>query len=191
MVEFNIPPSATRLEFTDNINYVLDYLTLHAKQFDCTLDISASNELDKKYLNTKQAKMFGCDPDFNVYLKEPNNPPSPKSSLRTAGGHIHIGFENPDLEISEKIIYAMDMTLGLESITLDPDDRRREMYGKAGCFRIKEYGVEYRTLSNFWIGSDELMKWAFDKTMEAIELVNSGTVNSILSRLESRIKKLY
>ena len=62
-------------------------------------------------------------------------------------------------------------------------------HGNAGCFRFKDYGVEYRTLSNFWIASDELIEWAFNKTKEAVELVNSGAVKDIISEYGSQIKK--
>ncbi len=37
----------------------------------------------------------------------------------------------------------------------DKDTERRGMYGKAGAFRPKPYGVEYRTLSNAWLSNDE------------------------------------
>ena len=192
MIEFNIPPSETKESFVANINHVLEYLTILAKQQDCTLSIVASSVIDKKYLQTEQATMFGCDPDFNVYIKDINTPPDAKSNLRTAGGHIHVGFTNKDnnQEISELLVYAMDATLGLESINLDKDDRRREMYGNAGSFRFKEYGIEYRTLSNFWIQNDELKEWAYTKTLEAIELVNSGLINEILSKYESQIRDI-
>lgn len=189
MVEFNIPASKTIVEFRDNINFVLDYLKTYTKQFNFELLVSASEEINSKYLNTEQAKTFGCEPDFNVYLKDVNEPPTAASNLRTCGGHIHIGYENPKIETSELIVYAMDMVLGLESMALDTDDRRREMYGKAGCFRVKDYGVEYRTLSNFWIKNDELIEWAYNKTIEAIELVNSGTLQLFLSKFENRIRE--
>src|SRR5690606_5853835 len=107
---------------------------------------------------------------------------------RTCGGHIHIGYDSPDFIVSEDIVHAMDTVLGLESINLDKDDRRREMYGKAGCFRVKDYGVEYRTLSNFWLQSDELKKWAYNKTLEAIEMVNSGDIKYIIQHYGSSIR---
>ena len=103
-------------------------------------------------------------------------------------GHIHIGYDEPNQETSEKIIYAMDIVLGLESLLLDKDDRRKEMYGKAGCFRFKEYGVEYRTLSNFWVKDNESMAWAFNKTVEAIELVNSGMIDELIENYADVIR---
>lgn len=181
MIEFNIPPSDSLENFTDNIQFVKDYLTTLANVQGGVLNFSASAMLDPKYLQTEQAKLFGCDPDLNVWQKRVNDPPRAGGNLRTCGGHIHIGYDNPTQEVSEKIIYAMDTILGLESINLDKDDRRREMYGKAGCFRFKDYGVEYRTLSNFWIQSEELIKWAYEKTVEAIALVNSGEIDAIVA----------
>lgn len=89
-------------------------------------------------------------------------------------GHIHIGYDDHDIETSLEIIKAMDLFLGVPSILLDEDKERRKLYGNAGCFRIKPYGVEYRTLSNFWIASEELTNWVFEQTLKAIEFVNNG-----------------
>ena len=36
------------------------------------------------------------------------------------------------------------------------------------------YGCKYRTLSNFWIFKDELIKWVYDQTAKAIDFVESG-----------------
>jgi|TARA_R110000822_G_scaffold152112_4_gene291298 hypothetical protein len=189
MVEFNIPPCYTENEFVANLNIVEEHLnTLLALQDGCKLNYSASAELNPKYLLTPQAKMFGCEPDFNVHLKEPNTSPDPNTNLRTAGGHIHIGYSNPDTEVSEFIVYAMDIMLGLASVDLDQDDRRKEMYGLAGCFRFKSYGVEYRSLSNFWLISEELKRWAYQKTHDAIDLVNSGLVPELIEKYGTDIK---
>ncbi len=42
------------------------------------------------------------------------------------------------------------MILGLQSVLLDPDTRRRRMYGKAGAFRFKKYGklIKHKLLIN-------------------------------------------
>src|SRR5690606_27611941 len=97
-----------------------------------------------------------------------NDPPAAHTLLRTAGGHIHVGYDNPDNAMSADIVLAMDVMLGVPSVLIDGDTRRRQMYGKAGCFRFKEYGLEYRTLSNFWIMSEERIRWAFRQTQQAV-----------------------
>lgn len=169
MVEFNVPPSYNSDEFIENINFVKEYLETFVNKKNLTLNYSASAILDEKYLNTKQAKVFGCEPDFNVYLKDVNPKPDSSLKLRSCGGHIHFGYLNPEFEKTENIIKCMDIFLGLPSVWLDSDTRRRIMYGKAGSFRVKNFGGEYRTLSNFWIKDDKSIKWAFDNTIKAIK----------------------
>ena len=166
MVEFNTPPCSSAEEFTKEINVVLTYLEATLGLQNLRLHYSASEVLDPKYLKTKQAQQFGCEPDFNAYLRCANTPPEPSSALRTAGGHIHVGYPNAgDVGQVEDIVRAMDLFLGLPSVIMDQDDRRKTMYGKAGAFRFKDYGLEYRTLSNFWIYTDELKKWAFNSCL--------------------------
>ena len=119
MVEFNIPPCDSVESFVYNINFVKEYLDTLAQIQNSKLNFSASAELDPKYLQTPQAKMFGCEPDYNVHLKEVNEPPEATTNSRSCGAHLHYGYDNPTQEVSEKIVYAMDFKLGLESILLD------------------------------------------------------------------------
>ena len=88
-------------------------------------------------------------------------------------GHIHIGYDNPDYLTSLAIIKAMDLFLGVPSIILDSDNIRRKTYGKAGAFRPKKYGVEYRTLSNFWITDQKSVNWVFKQVQKAVDFVNN------------------
>lgn len=179
MAEFNVPPSYTSEEFVHHIGYVKDYLEVAAEVHDAKLNYSASARLDTKYLQTKQAKQFGCEPDWNFYTQDHNKKPKSNTTLRTCGGHIHVGYDDPNQTSSVNLVFAMDATLGLKSLFIDKDDQRRRMYGKAGSFRFKEFGVEYRTLSNFWIATDELIKWAFEETLNAVDLINSGCIEEI------------
>ena len=55
-------------------------------------------------------------------------------------GHIHIGYDNSTKETNFAIIKALDLFLGVPSLEIDLDERRRGLYGKAGCFRHKKYG---------------------------------------------------
>ena len=86
-------------------------------------------------------------------------------NLRSCGGHVHVGTKHDPIHV----VKAMDIYLGVPSLKLDPDKQRRKLYGKAGAFRFKSYGVEYRTLSNFWIWSKELQEWVFKQTNKALE----------------------
>ena len=94
-------------------------------------------------------------------------------------GHISIGWDDFTQDQQLDIIKAMDATLGLESVLLDNDAERKKLYGKAGCFRFTAFGIEYRSLSNFWIKTDESLQWAWNTTMKAIDLVNSGKIEEV------------
>lgn len=114
-------------------------------------------------------KELGCTPDFNAWTGEVNPPPDVGDSrTRCAGGHIHYGWvEGADISDEKHVancrdlVKQLDWYVGTWSVRQDEDDTRRKMYGKAGACRYKEYGVEYRTLSNFWISSKtrRLMVW--------------------------------
>jgi nucleoside-diphosphate-sugar epimerase len=60
----------------------------------------------------------------------------------------------------------------IPSVLMDEGELRKQLYGKAGALRYKEYGVEYRTLSNFWIFKEELIRWVWRNTARALENVS-------------------
>jgi hypothetical protein len=68
----------------------------------------------------------------------------------------------------------MDLFVGCPMIEFDKDTGRRELYGKAGAFRKKSYGVEYRTASNAWIESEDRIRWAWAQTEKAVKFVEDG-----------------
>ena len=173
-VEFNITPCADVRAFVECINYNLEYLSSEVSKRNLSLHITPSEVFPDSQLEHPDAKRFGCDPDMNAWTGMLNPPPRSKNpNLRSAGGHIHVGFDGEKLNELE-VVKAMDVFLGLSSVTLDPDKRRRELYGKAGACRVKPYGVEYRTLSNFWLKSDELKEWAFNQTTKAVKFIRDG-----------------
>lgn len=186
MAEFCVPASQSAEELHLNIDFCLK--TINAILPD-TMETSiiASAILEDKYLDNEKAQTFGCDPDYNAYSLEQNVSPDNKSNLRTAGGHIHIGYRDPKFITNINIIKAMDLFLGLPSLVLDTDKRRREMYGKAGAFRIKAYGVEYRTLSNFWIKTEESVRWMYRQVYDAIKFVNDENKLTDLEEIEVQL----
>ena len=180
MFEYNIPPCETVEEWIDNHMVCQDYLSILAKAHGFKFSNKVSDEINPKYLKTIQANTFGCEPDFNVYLKAMNPSPDNNTNLRCAGGHVAIGYENPQFETSEKIVKMFDIFVTLPALFKDNDTRRRELYGKAGSFRPKDFGVECRALSNFWIHDKENMSWVFKQAKKATEEVLSGDINNLI-----------
>jgi hypothetical protein len=164
--EFCIPACYSANEFVTSIQYALGDIQIRADKLGLTLaNMVASASFDPDQLKTRKAREFGCDPDFNAYTLEVN--PRPKAddkTLRSAGGHVHIGTDKP----VEEVIRTLDLFLGVPSVIMDPDERRRQLYGKAGCFRPKPYGAEYRTLSNYWIWNQKTIEWVYHQVNDGL-----------------------
>jgi hypothetical protein len=172
MVEFNIQPSENENQFYNNIQKTLKTLREKLPKFSFSTEATAI--FPKEELNSLQAFTFGCEPDFNAYTQTINPKPILHNIfMRTAGGHIHIGCDIAQSHPIE-LTKACDLFLGVPSTLLDIDVTRRSLYGKAGSFRKKDYGIEYRTLSNFWIFKDYLIKWVYKQTNKAIEFVKNN-----------------
>ena len=185
--EFCIPPATNKVNFIENIKKSLEYLNATIPDELCTVSKPAAI-LKDKYLQTENAKLFGCEPDYCVWTRSINmKPEGVNPNLRSAGGHIHVGYDEPNRqEVAEDIIKAMDLFIGIPSVIQEPDNDRKSLYGKAGCFRFKPYGVEYRTISNYYAGDERLTGWVYDNTQLAIDAVNNGLTFS--KRLADKIQ---
>lgn len=176
LLEYNIDPAASLDEFLHNMKAVLNEgrNTLAAHGLDVIMGLS-SHIYDIEVLDSagEQAWIFGCEPDHNGWTGDMNIFPTDVNPLlRTAGGHLHIGYSHLEEVTKAKsagVIQMCDYLLGLPSVLIDPDDRRKQLYGGAGAMRFKPYGPEYRTLSNFWLKSDDLMAWAYTNARAAYE----------------------
>lgn len=168
LAEFNISPAASADEFVQSIKLCMQDLRQYGE-----LRLHASHEfsIDELRMAGPGVFQFGCDPDFDAWRGgRRNRAPNPASvgGLRTAGGHIHIGCQVA-LDRPLDVVRGCDVLLGLGSVLFDDDARRRAVYGKAGAFRHKVYGVEYRTLSNFWLRSDDMIAWAYNRAVQVID----------------------
>lgn len=172
LAEFNIKPANSEDEFVSHIHSVVSQLA--ARIAPMTLRVASSHLFDSQVLKDAgpQAMEFGCEPDYNAWTTGVNRSPNPDSNLRTAGGHVHVSFDNGGDEYAAfKVGAMMDYYLGIPSVLLDDDNERRKMYGSAGAIRPKDYGVEYRTLSNFWLNSERMMRWVYRNSKLAVENV--------------------
>lgn len=180
-LEFNIQPASTEQEFVGNVQEVMKTLAAMVPGYELAPVPVAHFPIE--YINSQplEARELGCEPDFNAYTGMANIKPDANLPMRTASGHLHVGWtSDQDIFNPQHVSQAraatqqMDIVLGLPSLFYDDDTLRREMYGKGGCMRIKPYGVEYRTLSNAWLLTAERMAWAFRNTKRAMERLMGG-----------------
>lgn len=169
--EFNSIPSKTKEEFILHHQLIIGDLKEAIAPLDLNLDFIPSVMAEPIMLMEPAARMAGCEPDYNVWTGKQNSKPDySETLLRCAGGHLHISFDTAEIEGNrERMVKALDLVLGLPSVLLDSDSQRRELYGKAGSFRPKFLsrkdpydGLEYRTLSNFWLGSETIMGFIWE-----------------------------
>ena len=177
MAEVNSLPSSTLEEFIAHHALIMQDLEKHIAVHNLHVDYTLSaHEASFELLANPATMRSGCEPDYDAWSEEgkrANRPPSYMSSnVRAAGGHIHISFDQAEAIEGSRVAFArtLDMVLGVPSIILDENGSlRKGLYGKAGAVRYKHKsandpydGIEYRVLSNFWVGSPELNTWVWD-----------------------------
>lgn len=176
--EFNIDPSISFMEFDSNIRKVMAALKKMLPKghyFSSEPSVAFSQEVFDAA--PEEAKVLGCTPDYNAWTEGMNEVPdtSHMPTLRCAGGHLHVGWDE-DLSVLDEthinncfdLVKQLDWYLAAWSVKADPDTLRRSLYGKAGACRIKPYGVEYRVLSNFWIWTESRRVAVWDRAVRAI-----------------------
>ena len=197
-VEFATNPAVAKSRkkkgnFVDIIKTTLSDVAEYIPK-DCDLSMIASTDFNKSELEDEEAKIFGCDPDFNAWTVSMNNADHPEDlTFRSCGGHIHVGFVKDSgndflLDFKGKLatIKMMDCFHGVISVLLDRSEssaRRKELYGKAGAHRPKDYGVEYRVLSNYWLKSPELVMLMENLTNDVLKLIRNKKHTYILKMI--------
>lgn len=175
-LEFNIDPAINERDFLKKVVSVYGQLCKMVPDYEVVATPVA--DFTPEYMKEQPAEAIelGCDPDYNGWTQMENVKPDGDRPFRTASGHVHIGWtqdqdvQNPQQFVAgATIAKQMDFFLGLPSLAYDKDTKRRELYGKAGCFRPKSYGMEYRTLSNVWLSSKNLIAWVYRATKAGMD----------------------
>lgn len=196
LAEFDINPQEGFEAFNDNVKRGLDLVNKKLNEHRMELAFGVSSYVyTQAELESfdKSAFVFGCTPDFNAFTGQKN--PSPQAAdagLRTAGGHVHLGYGKtvPVNKESQQCAGVLcDYYLSLLSVVLDPDTRRKELYGKASCIRFKEYGIEYRSLSNFWVADETHRKTVYEQVEKVIANLDMEHLMDLHARLP--IEKLH
>ena len=160
------------------------------------VDVAPVVEVSQAEMDTLSdaSKVFGCAPSTNVYTQGTSKikVDPRKYTKRSAGGHLHLGDYDyrsdytpaqwsrtfKALKNVDVMVPMLDIIVGNTCVLLDRDPsnkERRKNYGRAGEFRLKSYGIEYRTLSNFWLRSYPLMGLVMGLARFAVNAVAQST----------------
>lgn len=158
-VEFNFTPFSDQYTGHDTVRTIVEVGNSWLRTRGFEMVPVAQHEFSTSQLSTPKAQVFGCDPDFVAYDTDDKLravDPLLVGNYRFCGGHLHLGFENPQKIPHAAIAILMDMFIGLPSIAIDAQHARRKWYGLAGLYRPKPYGMEYRTMSNWWLRPEHM-----------------------------------
>jgi len=180
LAECAIKPGNTKEEVIENFRKCLQIFADMVRPLELVAQASAI--FSNSQLNHPDARRVGCAKDFCAYeMKQKEGPVEEilQGNLRSCGGHVHLGADILTTDGPEPVlaVYMLDLFLGVPSLWLDKDPtsaKRRSLYGHAGRYRVKPYGIEYRSLGNFWLQSPELVGLIYDLAMFSLEFVETG-----------------
>jgi len=179
-LEFNTDPAAKPQDFLKNIQHTLSDLRSEVALAEPAAELASipTVHFGRDYLRglPREVQELGCSPDFSAYTGLENSKPNANVDFRTGAGHVHLGwtygaFSAEHFNRCCAITRELDYYLGLPSLSWDKDAERRSLYGQAGAFRPKTYGVEYRVLSNAWVLKDDLCLFIFNQSKKAFNSV--------------------
>jgi len=194
--ELNTRPHSCRQLLCSEIQCMFSDLVNHIDKKDTKIDFKQTIKIKKEDMKnlSEKSKTFGCASSKNTY----NNGKSGKITVnpetyqyRSAGGHIHLGYLDKEVEKimkhPKKLVNLLDVILGNTCVLLDRDRgniERRKVYGKAGEYRTPKHGIEYRTLSNFWLRSIPLTSMVMGLSRLAIIITANNRENEILDLVD-------
>ena len=126
----------------------------------------AEAEFPKDQLCTAKAHAIGCNPFSSAYMLGVPLVPMPYSDQwRFSGGHIHLAYDK-NLVPEHFLVRELDKVMKDQAT---PCLRRDAFYGQRGAYRSKPYGLEYRSLDNFWFNDPQ---WVVDRLRQVEDTIN-------------------
>jgi hypothetical protein len=178
-LEYNINPAKDEDEFARFNSIVLSQLNelVHKildKDHFLNFTPVARFDADEWEKTPAESKILGCDPDYNFEGEVNVNPTDllEGSSLRTAAGHVHIGWtrvsDPKDARhfadcryIARKFFEAKpEFYVPTSKVEIE----RLKYYGGHASWRPKTYGVELRSPSNIWVASEDSRRKMYNVT---------------------------
>lgn len=181
LLEICVPPSSSSEDLYNSIVKTINYIEDNILPGGLKVLASTGGEYEYEQLDSDFARTFGCSESYNAWNYSVNRVESNylNPSYRGAGFHIHIGYENPDINLSVLLVRALDIFVGVPSVLFDDDRIRRNQYGTAGEFRETKYGCEYRVLGGYVMKDKKYYDAAIKGLNKAIDFVNSDKISEM------------
>lgn len=188
-VEINPAPDTCRAYLVNNIAQAFRQIAkvMSEKGLEASFDRRIKMDREELLSLAPEARQLGCAPSISHYDKNFDIAKLVRGRVtkgRSAGGHIHIGVDGysdsyqPYEAVRERVdqlIPLLDVVVGNTWVIWDKDPSnatRRKLYGRAGECRLPSHGgVEYRTLSNFWLQHEALVSLVFGMVRWAASVV--------------------
>lgn len=180
-VELNPSPNTCRANLGNEIAAAFRSLKVELAKLDkVSANFTTVVEVSRQELDSlsERAKLLGCAPSLNAYDSKATITVDPTVyRKRSAGGHIHLGLEPMVRKNAANLVPLLDTMLGNTCVMIDRDPHaaeRRQNYGRAGEHRLPPHGLEYRTLSNFWLRAYPLMSMVMGLSRQAVSIFSHG-----------------
>lgn len=208
-IELNPLPSYCREILRNNISSSIVNLDAKLKpKFSLSFEVGV--KIPKRTLSKMpdDCKTFGCKPSYNVATGGESAIEADPSRyfFRSAGGHIHIGNLSLSRPAKDSVLHGsfdklssilanptrlvplLDTIVGNTCVIIDRDKaniERRKNYGRAGEYRLTNYGgLEYRTLSNFWLKAPVLFSFVFGLARMAVNIAMNNKDKKIMGAVD-------
>jgi len=161
-VEIQPPQADHPLAWEDSQQDMYDAIRNIYRARNLSLNVATAVRFKRAMLKgLEEAEEIGCEPDKCAYTgtEMKATDADTMQTVRTASGHIHIGVDGFNEEQLRDVVKWLDVTEALPGLHVEWDHMRhnypsriipsrRAYYGQAGRYRLKPYGVEWRTPSS-------------------------------------------
>lgn len=181
LAECTVTPAHHKDEAVENMRKVLASYKSIVDPVE--IHIQSSATYPKSELEHPHARIAGCKVESCAYEMKDIEPKGIKhafkhTDFRTAGGHVHLGTTYGRKHHDACMLVRMlDLFVGIPSLYIDSNQAsfaRRKLYGQPGRYRTPNHGVEYRTLSSFWIASPKRVEMMFSLCEFVLNFTSEG-----------------
>lgn len=187
-VEYNIPPTDSLINWKESHTHVLNFITRKVNGYNVgkkeAIIVTSSSSLlfnIEELAEKRQYSDSGCIEVHNVNKMCEQEPLryEKNNGWRYAGGHVHISWDNPTITDRITLTRLLDINFSKWVWDIPPhpkldwgSGRGKTVLGELGNMRYKDYGIEYRTPSNFWIFDIEQISNMFRMIKQTIFYYN-------------------